>query len=301
MPKRTNDFQELIAYIYKTISPDDCIVEESSLVHDKDSRSLREVDILLTQNIAGHKISIAIECRDRKRSETVEWIDSLIGKAGSLDVNKIVAVSSEGFTQAAIEKAKSRNIDTLSFEEATDIEWGNYYERLGVALTTETIKIYKVFHELEGDFVDVTTYGMQATLTQYGKDVGSLEKYFESYFKEVLGDKVISHLNSKRMELFKTRGDLDKTAYIEAAAWFPHLNVENQSGEVISLRNIKYIILGDRAVTNIEQRERKFGNYMLHTGSTVCEDNVTYSFNLLQDPAKKRLHVTWKRSEPNTI
>ncbi|MGH9913639.1 MAG: hypothetical protein ACRD4W_14435 [Nitrososphaeraceae archaeon] len=47
MPKRTNDFQELIATIYKQITPHGGKVTESGMAFDKDANTLREVDILV--------------------------------------------------------------------------------------------------------------------------------------------------------------------------------------------------------------------------------------------------------------
>lgn len=104
MPKRTNDFQELITSVYKQIVRDGGKVTESGMVYDKDADTLREVDILVEYRYAHHNFKIAIECRDRSRKDSVEWIDSLIGKAKSLSVNKVVAVSKEGFTEPAKRK-----------------------------------------------------------------------------------------------------------------------------------------------------------------------------------------------------
>jgi hypothetical protein len=88
MPKRTNDFQQLITMIYSKIVPKDTLVTESALLHDKDTGALREVDILLEHRVAHLNIKVMMECRDRKRKDTVTWIDELIGKAKSLPVDK---------------------------------------------------------------------------------------------------------------------------------------------------------------------------------------------------------------------
>jgi len=97
MPKRTNDFQTLIKFIYDRITPADGTVTESAMIYDKDSNTLREVDILIEHKISGHTIKIAVECRDRSRKDTIEWIDGLVGKTSSLNVDKVVAVSKKGF------------------------------------------------------------------------------------------------------------------------------------------------------------------------------------------------------------
>jgi hypothetical protein len=113
MPKRTNEFQQLIFTIYDQIAAADATVTESAMVFDRDAKTLREVDILVEWRYAHHNIKLAIECRDRARKDTVEWIDTLLGKIDSLEVDKIVAVSKEGFTEAAMTKAATRGIDVL--------------------------------------------------------------------------------------------------------------------------------------------------------------------------------------------
>jgi hypothetical protein len=125
MPKRTNEFQELIKSIYEKIVPDGGKVTESGMVFDKNAKTLREVDILVEYRYAHHDFNMAIECRDRSRKDSVEWIDGLIGKSKSLAVNKVVAVSKEGFSKTAKNKAEAHNIDTLTLEEAIEIDWEN--------------------------------------------------------------------------------------------------------------------------------------------------------------------------------
>jgi len=90
---------------------------------DQDSGTEREVDILIEQKVAGAHIRIAIECRDRSRRETIEWIDSFAGKYRNNEVNKKIAVSSSGFSDAARHKALANNIDLLTVEEAAKVDW----------------------------------------------------------------------------------------------------------------------------------------------------------------------------------
>jgi len=63
--------------IYSKIVPKDTLVTESALLHDKDTGTLREVDILLEHRAAHLNFKVMMECRDRKRKDTVTWIDEL--------------------------------------------------------------------------------------------------------------------------------------------------------------------------------------------------------------------------------
>jgi hypothetical protein len=153
MPKRTNDFQELIAAIYEQITPQGGKVTESGMVFDRDAKTLREVDILVEYRYAHHDFKMVIECRDRSRKDSVEWIDALIGKTSSLAVNKVVAVSKEGFTDTAKNKAQMHGIDTLTVEEAVDTDWAKYSIRPGITLLSgEKYRLHDVLFEGGGQY-----------------------------------------------------------------------------------------------------------------------------------------------------
>jgi hypothetical protein len=123
MPKRTNEFQNLVEYIYSRVTPIGGKVTECAELVEDGSSTKREIDILIEYKIAGIELKIAVECRDRSRDETVEWIDALVGKYSRLRVNKIVAVSSSGFSGEAERKAHAHNIDTITAEEAARVDW----------------------------------------------------------------------------------------------------------------------------------------------------------------------------------
>jgi hypothetical protein len=123
MPKRTNEFQQLVAYIYSKVTPIGGKVTESAELAEDGSSVEREIDILIEHKVAGIELKLAVECRDRARDETVEWIDALIGKYSRLKVNKVVAVSSSGFSGEAERKAAAHGIDTITAEEAARVDW----------------------------------------------------------------------------------------------------------------------------------------------------------------------------------
>ena len=123
MPKRTNDFQRLVKRIHTALAGTAAEVEESALVKEKNSSAQREVDVLISTTVAGHKIRVAIECRDHTRGQDITWIDSLIGKYTNLDVDKVIAVSHTPFGNSAVEKAQQNNIEVLTLEEAGAVDW----------------------------------------------------------------------------------------------------------------------------------------------------------------------------------
>ncbi|MGR6327718.1 restriction endonuclease [Sphingomonas sp. XXL09] len=122
MPKRTNQFQDIVSDLYRTLAPEGAEFEESAMVAEPDG-TRREVDILIRTKVAGSDLSLAVECRDYSRAQSVEWIDSLIGKYQNLPIDKVLAVSSSGFTAASTLKAARHRMHCLAADDAADVDW----------------------------------------------------------------------------------------------------------------------------------------------------------------------------------
>jgi hypothetical protein len=129
VPKRTNPFQRLIKIIESQLWSE-AELTESAVVGG------REIDILIEHRAGGTEFRVAIECRDHQRTQSVQWVDSLIGKYGTRDpsqgvvpvAHKVIAVSSSGFSKSAYEKAQSSDVglELLTLGEAENVEWGDF-------------------------------------------------------------------------------------------------------------------------------------------------------------------------------
>ncbi|MBD1833418.1 restriction endonuclease [Cyanobacteria bacterium FACHB-472] len=161
MPKRTNDFQTLIAFIEKELAPLGARVTESAEIAEAEDCSKREVDVLIEAEINGHPINIAIECRDHKTPQDVTWIDQLIGKYRDLTIPFVVAVSKSGFTDSAIKKAERVGIRTLTLEEAQETDWSQ----------EKFIKPYIKFLSSRRDLKSATIEYKTNCQPQFGKEV----------------------------------------------------------------------------------------------------------------------------------
>jgi hypothetical protein len=128
MPKRSNKFQALIYSIEQSIAGSGWSVAESHEILDEDTGEPREIDIFIVTTNNGVTEKIAIECRDYSRPQEIDFIEKLRGKYEDMikngEVSKIIAVSSSGFYEPALIKAKKWGIRTLTFEEATKFNWG---------------------------------------------------------------------------------------------------------------------------------------------------------------------------------
>jgi hypothetical protein len=74
MPRRSNEFQHLVAMLTE-LSSDGAAVHESVELMEIASTETREVDVVAIGEVAGHQTVVCIECRDWKRPQTVEWVE----------------------------------------------------------------------------------------------------------------------------------------------------------------------------------------------------------------------------------
>ena len=114
MPKRTNALQKAIKLV-EEYKGNFLNLQESAMLQDRDTGIDREVDIFLDGEINGHSIKVAIEVKDRKRPADTPWVEEMISKHNSLPTDKLILVSSSGFSKSARKKAVIRGaipIDT---------------------------------------------------------------------------------------------------------------------------------------------------------------------------------------------
>lgn len=294
MPARTNDFQQLIATAYRQIVATNGTVTESAMVRDKHTGTLREVDILIEHRAAHHDFRVMIECRDRARKDSVAWIEEIIGKAMSLAVDKIVAVSNSGFTAAAKKKASANGIETLLLERALETDWSAFPCKPGIALVTDETLTLKDVHYLAGSgFRPLSEIGLEATAFREGKEVGPVKEYCIMLFHQRLPE-LHGELKKLWAALFLTLDDLKKELVMEWECETPNFSVTDARGEDIKIPKLKFLILGKRQVAEVAQQHHKFNGLMLSTGEHFLSEDLSIRFYLTQDPETKQLHGRWQ-------
>lgn len=95
-------------------------VEESVLITPIRGGTPREVDVVVTSTVGGHRVVVGIEASKRSRSAPVGWIEEMMGKHDALPTDKLVLYSGSGFTRGALKKAKEYGILAISGEPLSD-------------------------------------------------------------------------------------------------------------------------------------------------------------------------------------
>jgi hypothetical protein len=125
MPKRTNEFQELVALIERALAPRGAKILESALLADSDADE-REIDVLIESSIGPYRMKIAVEAKDEKRPMDIVKFESIVGKYSSrsgINVNQVVVISRAGFSRKVQKRAVAEKIELMTLREALDIDW----------------------------------------------------------------------------------------------------------------------------------------------------------------------------------
>ena len=136
MPKRTNDFQQLIAFIEGQLAPKGATVTESAMLEALDGSGPAEVDVLIELKVGEHTVRMALECRDHKRKQSVTWIEQLEGRYRHLPVDKVIAVTRTGYSKTAYIRAQASKITPLTLREALKTEWPAEFSKYVMGLMT---------------------------------------------------------------------------------------------------------------------------------------------------------------------
>jgi len=184
------------------------------MLKEKHGTSNREVDILIVQSIAGHKIQIAVECRDKSRKDDITWIDAVIGKYADLEVNKIVAVSRSGFSQPAIEKAIEHKIETITLKQALRRDWPNEFIRLGICgISLKYTRLDRVRFEIVPELTEKLQISFLVNSNEGECTIGELIQFV---FQQAVNKAIPEYLRQNNLlTLFKTKADLLKPFLIE--------------------------------------------------------------------------------------
>ena len=128
MPQRTNEFQELVSLIRRSLAKDGDTVQDSAMVRVQGLETEREIDLLHKTSDGFSTIKIAVESKDEGRKIDVTTLEQLCAKyrgEGRICVDKFMLVSRNGFTEGAIEKARLLDVPLLTLDEAKEFDWSS--------------------------------------------------------------------------------------------------------------------------------------------------------------------------------
>jgi hypothetical protein len=101
------EIEELVATIEGLLLPQGFTVAKNPRIYDDHGVPLAEFDIEIRGKLGSADIAWLIECRNRPCDGPApgKWIEQLMGRRGRFNFDKVMAVSTTGFSQGAIECA----------------------------------------------------------------------------------------------------------------------------------------------------------------------------------------------------
>src|ERR1700676_3987051 len=130
--KISEAFEQQIHRIHELLERPGAEVTWDDHIPDPDNPSQqRQIDITVRRD---GKLTL-IECRQHNSPQDVTWIEELMGRRTSLAANgMIIAVSSSGFTEGALKKAKQHEIILRDLRELTDHEVKSWGQQVALTL-----------------------------------------------------------------------------------------------------------------------------------------------------------------------
>jgi len=117
MARQGRDLERLVALIEEAVGPEGAEVKSPDFIEDRVTGEKREVDVSIRMRVATSLVLIVVECRDRNSVQDVTWIEQVEQKSRDLKASKVIAVSAEGFSEAALKKAAFLGIETRRMDE----------------------------------------------------------------------------------------------------------------------------------------------------------------------------------------
>jgi hypothetical protein len=102
VPKRTTNFQTIVAFVRQHFAAADVRVEESRELYDPVIGEPREVDVVIEGTFDGDPVMTSIEVVEHQRRATLPWVQAQVAKHRTLPTTKLVLISKSGFTETAL-------------------------------------------------------------------------------------------------------------------------------------------------------------------------------------------------------
>lgn len=185
MEKEWRELEILVEKIEKTIAPTDAIIKSPDFLIDRVTGEKREVDVSIRFDIGSANILIVIECRNRSHSQDVRWIEEVHTKHLDLGASKVIAVSKNGFTKQAIEKANYYKIELRTLDEINENFIKQWNQNLIVEVGTISYKFHSLKFKFEGNYDNVQPLinwandPLKTIITKSGDEERSIESFID--------------------------------------------------------------------------------------------------------------------------
>lgn len=136
-------FERQIHELHKQFAPLNANIAYDEKILGFDSKTERQIDISIRYQLAGYDLLLIIDCKDYASPLDVSDVGAFKSLASDVRANKAVMISTNGYTPAAIEMARSAGIETRTYVETDVTEWQSPYS-IPVLVSSISIRTWNV-------------------------------------------------------------------------------------------------------------------------------------------------------------
>lgn len=198
MPRQGRFLEIMVKHMQEFLAPEGINVQSPEIFY-KNGVKIGEIDVTLRGNFGSSRIFVGVECRDRPSDgpQGIPWISEIYGKKSLLEVDKMIAVSTTGFTVEAINSAKKLGIDLLTVNNVEDINISNWFVPLVIDFTGTLNEILEV-HLSTIPKINLHKNIPTKTLFLFEKDINkliSLEEFIKPELDIILKNYKLNPIN----------------------------------------------------------------------------------------------------------
>jgi Restriction endonuclease len=123
--KKWKRFEKLAYEIQKGLAGTAKVILNDSIM-GVDSKTPRQIDISIRDNVAQYSVLVVIDCKDYKQPVDVKTVEGFVGLLRDVRANRGAVIAYNGFTEAAVNVAKSHGVDTFLLLDTESIDWQCY-------------------------------------------------------------------------------------------------------------------------------------------------------------------------------
>ena len=269
------------------------IVTESAIIKDGDGNS-REIDILIDIESYGHRIRIAVECRDRSRQDDIQWIDAIIGKYNNIDVDKVIAVSSSGFTIGATNKALSHGIEPMTLKEFEEKNWPDKIDKIKLGEFSLTFN----FNSASLTVSPVPKNSVKQewiVCNEDGEQLDTVENLIKYLLKSKVYKMAKEYFDKEYMPNVKNIGDLQRKIEISVSVGINNLYIDDLDGGKYKIIKLEYIVGGTPVMEEKEIRRYMYGDKAIVLRACIEGAGIRHKLDIIQITGSSTVTLSHKK------
>lgn len=145
--RKGRELEELVAALEAALAQSNLKVQSPEYVTGRHSGKRCEVDVSIRGKIGSTTIFLMIECRDRRDTEGVDWIEQVATKRQDVGADKAIVVTSADFSEGAKNMAESLGVGIRTLKQ---LEEGDTFTWLGYTRVQSSVCRFQVLRVTPG-------------------------------------------------------------------------------------------------------------------------------------------------------